>query len=179
MVTMSSDFKEKFPNTAYAVRALRHIKSIKPHVFKAFLKNSGLSEKKADAAMLATVNPPEVYVTEYNVIAGYSKHSAGHVILLGPGFVQQYEAFVVNGVVRYSGVGNVNGKYMAAQRNAKLLMESKLLHEMVHWGRAMVSELAPGPKKGDGEVGWLFEKEAYGSHLTARKLGLEQYIGNY
>lgn len=179
MVTMSKEFQIKYPMSAYAVRALRHTKSIKPHVFKAFMDYSGLNEKQAYRAMLAAINPPEVGVAHPGTIKGYSKHVTGDVILLSPRFVKQYEAFVVSGAVLYSGVGNVNVLYMKAQRNAELLMESKLLHEMVHWGREMVSRLPPGPLKDPGEIGWSFEKQAYGYDLVSSKLGLGQYISNY
>ena len=179
MVTMSTDFQQKYPGTAYAVRGLRHVKSVKPHVFKAFMKSSGLNEKRASATLTLTFDPlelqlvPSVIVAEPYTIAGYANYSGvWNVIRLGPGFVQQYEALVnVNGVVVY-------GKYLEAQRNAKLLMESKLLHELVHWGRAMVSGRPSGDKKGEGEVGWGFENDAYGSHLVSSKLGLGQYIGD-
>jgi hypothetical protein len=68
---------------------------------------------------------------------------------------------------------------VAEQRNAKLLMESKLMHELVHWGRSMVSYLPAGPERGPNEIGWLFEKRAYGSRLESSKLGLGEYIGDY
>jgi hypothetical protein len=179
MVAMSKEFQTKYPMSAYAVRALRHTESIKPHVFKAFMDHSGLNEKQAHRAMLAGIDPPEVDVAHPGSIPGYSKHVTGDVILLSPRFVKQYEAFVVSGAVLYSGVGNVNASYMKAQRNAELLMESKLLHEMVHWGREMVSRLDDGPKKGPEEIGWLFEKQAYGDDVVSSKLGLGQYISNY
>ena len=54
--------------------------------------------------------------------------------------------------------------------NVRLLVESKILHEMVHWGYYRTHlDFDPPPERG-----WEFEKAAYGKTLTITSLGIDR-----
>lgn len=190
MVALSDDFRRRHSTTSLSVFDLRYVKSRKPHVFKTFLEYSGLDDDHATAVLVLTDSLlfgviPSVSVAELYTIPGYAKYpGVGDNILLGPGFVDQYEALVgvddVRGRCPKGLFIEERGSIVLEQRNAKLLMESKLLHELVHWARRNISGLPLGASKGHkGEVGWEFEKSAYGMKLTSSTLGLREYIGDY
>jgi hypothetical protein len=89
-------------------------------------------------------------------VHGYARYQGLDFIAIRETFADQYEAAAM-----------VQVPYV------NLLMESKLLHEMVHWGYTMrYGQLEPDRP----ERGWAFEKEAYGKHLTATSLGLREFI---
>ena len=66
--------------------------------------------------------------------------------------------------------------------NARLLMESKLMHELVHWGRARVTGLPAGVRRENKnkpelkELGWKFEEKAYKRRINAKALMIEDYF---
>lgn len=188
MVATTADFRNKYPQTSFAVRELRHVQSKKPQVFKAFINHTGLDEKHAIAALsLMGTSDKLLPVPEVRIdgsIKGYAKYfGAGDEIALQLAFVQQYEKFLKSDldsefiqhefnpglVLPY---GQLRSKRNVEHGNARLLMESKLLHELVHWGRRF-SMLPKGAKDGrKHEEGWMFERDAYGDNIDAKRLGL-------
>jgi hypothetical protein len=112
-------------------------------------------------------------------MSGYA-HYYGDNIQLRTTFADQYEALMKTDPLTGR---DPNGQYFEErlhgrsvrwhQKRARLLMQSKILHEMVHWARTMITFL-PDPKAPDH--GWKFEKAAYGKHLTQTSLQLMHYL---
>jgi len=191
MVAVSHDLKLKYSCVATEVLNLRYLTTMSPHVFNVFVNRSGLDKERAiGALMLHQVTKnfdwiPSVSVAAPGVIPGYARYpDVGNNILLGPGFVLEFETLMKIDAARgYNPIDNTHIEEPAfdlfdAQRSAKLLMQSKLLHELVHWGRRQ-SELPSGPQRGAKEEGWLFERQAYGRHIVSSGLKLNKYISDW
>ncbi len=181
MAAISADFSIKYPQTTYAVKELRHLKSKKPSVFKAFMEDTGIEKTRAEEiltlpnTMVESEPIPKFYLPEVPNNGVYAHYpGVGDGIQLGLRFVLQYEALA--GLYGPFDNKRSEREIGRARRNARLLMESKLLHELVHWGRARVSGRSAGPKKGSGEVGWKFEEKAYKSRITAKSLMIQDYF---
>ena len=152
-----------------------------------------------DSAMPKLRPVPEIDVS--TAIAGYAKYPGiGKVIHLRKEFAEDYQALMSSdpfsgfdphgkaleerGHPVPSGVRDPHGRmiYEPApetlddeKEQAERLMESKILHEMVHWARTMITFL-PDPQSGPQEKGWQFEQAAYGKELTAFELKIRHYI---
>ncbi len=182
MAGSSDNIQSNYPATYQAVIDLSHVEKRSPKVFKQFLRFSGLKRKQARTALNMTTNPfawgsiPSVVVAEPNTIPGYARYpGTGSTIKLGSGFVRQFED-----LISLHGPDGPGQNLAAARRNARLLMEGILLHELVHWARATISMLTIGPRREkDGEVGWAFTRAAYGRDMTSDGMGVSRYIGNY
>jgi len=140
----------------FLTHSLSHLPQYNQKVFRAFLKWSTLDEPKARVALLPFFGPQ--LIVRPHQIPGYARYEGLDFIVIREDFANQYEAAVMVQVQ----VQSVNQ-----------LMESKILHEMVHWGyTTRYGRLDPRSP----ERGWEFEEEAYGSHLTATSLGLRDFI---
>ena len=138
---------------------------LNPKAFRAFVKWSTLDPQQARIALLPDAGPriivrqdlvgPELQLRP-DAIRGYARYTGSDFIVIREDFANQYETAAM------AGVPSVN-----------LLMESKILHELVHWGyKQRNGTLEPIIL----ERGWAFEKDAYGRELTATKLGLLDFI---
>ena len=108
-------------------------------VFRAFQKYAGFDEKIAERAILHG-NPPNI---EYrNMPADNGQYDPKY-----PGIV-----FISMKIC------DMFKEYNTDQR-MHILVESTLLHEMVHWGNALAKYVPPQ------EQGKAFEKEAYGKDI--------------
>lgn len=160
MVAVSPELRLEYSCIAAEVFNLRHLKNTSPRVFQAFTLRSGLDENRAIVALSlhqATSNlnwVPSVSVAAPGIVPGYSKYpDVGNTVLLNPNFARQFETLMKIDAAR--GHNPIDNTYIEepefdlfeAQRFAKLLMQSKLLHELVHWGRRQ-SGLPSGPAKG-------------------------------
>lgn len=110
----------------------------KPKIWKAFLKYSELDEKKAIWAITEGFNPDITYSA---IKEGNGKYVGGKYlnrVFLNKAMCDRFESTDFS--------------------NPKMhkLIESTILHEMVHWG-----DFKDG-KSEEVEEGKLFEKEAYG-----------------
>lgn len=128
---------------------------------------------------------PTVTVPPAGFVPGYSHYDEyGDNLLIRPEFADEVQALENVDRLTERGPGDPNRNVslttlIEVKRNALLLMQSKVLHEFVHWARVRVSKLPPGPKVGPGEVGWKFERDAYGKDQTARSLGLSRFVTNW
>lgn len=103
----------------------------------------------------------------------YGHTPVPHVIQIGDIFAKQYEA-----LVNQTSVGNATPQLRAAASAAVVLMESKLLHELVHWawGNANPARPEPPSRHGFQDMGWDFEADFYGRPLTATSMSIGNYI---
>lgn len=188
MAHVSRDFRKQYPQTSFAVLELRDIPSTKPKVFKHFLSSSKLSKIHAISALSSRGKDggsrfsPEFIIKQRSGSYAYYP-GAGNTIWLGPVFVEQYEDFLEEDIpldfideqfspsIRLQ-EGVLRKKRDIVHDKARLLMESKLLHEMVHWARSIMGNPTGGSKRGSTEVGWMFERNAYGKELDAKSLEL-------
>ena len=144
----------------FVTDSLSRLPQFNPKVFAAFVRFSQLDEASARRALLPTSGPR--LIVRANNVRGYARYEQLDYIAIRDVFADEYEAAA-----------------MVHVANVNLLMESKLLHEMVHWGYTQRHHRAD-PKK--PELGWQFEDAAYGGHVTATSLGLTAFIsvpGNF
>jgi len=178
MAGVSADFSIKYPQTTYAVRELRHLETEKPHVFKAFMEDTGIGRDRASDILtlqttMAKSEPiPYFYLPEIPMVGKYASYpGVGDGIKLGLRFVKQFDKLAgwygpFDGEVVETELRRVRG-------NTRLLMESKLMHELVHWGRARVTGLPAGVRRENKrnpelkELGWKFEEKAYSQCANA------------
>jgi len=114
----------------------------KPKVFKAFQKYASLNEKVAERAIQHGNHP----VIEYR----HMPTANGEFI----GGKYPDTVFISKDIC-----DRFRNETDAKDPRMHLLIESTLLHEMVHWGDWMDGEVTPG------ELGKTFEKEAYGKDV--------------
>jgi hypothetical protein len=123
---------------------------------QAFLRWSEMKEEKARIALMPHFGPRLVIRTN---MSGYGLYTGLDFIAINIRFAEQFEGAMRVDKLRY---------------RARILMESKLLHEMVHWGYTETFlQLEP---ELFGDRGWKFEVDAYGWEVTSSSLGLEDVI---
>jgi hypothetical protein len=140
---VSAGFVQKYPRVAmWICNNLPKVKE-KPKVFNAFQKYSSLNEKVAERAIRHGNQP----VIEFR----YMPTSNGEFI----GNKYPDTVFISKAICdRFQ-----DSETDANDPRMHLLVESTLLHEMVHWGDWMDGTV------GAGELGKAFEKEAYGKDI--------------
>jgi hypothetical protein len=133
---------------------------MQPRVFRALRHYARLSGADARAALTYESDAPVIRVAELPPKYAFYPGS-GDVIILQWSFVQDVES------AHRSGFAKV-----------LRLLESKILHEMVHWGwfKATLSRYEPPSRYGFRDYAWDFEKDAYGTTMTVKTLGLEEVI---
>lgn len=160
--------EERYTRLAHYVRkALPNVPTSKPRVWRAFLKWSQLPERLA----LAAVSPgrgPIVGITAAENVNGVFRPKTPRVVFLH---------------------ARVASAFQRNLRGSRLLVESTLLHELVHWGN-YISQYALDSRKlqsrqgSDGrrrggytnvggslrEVGKQFERQAYGRDVNFRNM---------
>lgn len=188
MAHLLANFKAQYPYINEIVSDLHLMEIRKRRVFQAYCKWSGLTPDLGRTAMRTDVSlmrngqrvGPDIEVISGRYIRGYAHYpSSGPLIQINKIFADQFEALMKCDPMRGF---DPHGRYLEErpagvlldeQNNARLLMQSKILHEMVHWGRTMISFL-PDPRHPD--YGWNFEVAAYGKQLYSTTLGLRAYI---
>jgi hypothetical protein len=143
--------------------------SKRPKVLKLLANYTTLSETRILDA-LTRGHPPVVDITAKDQ---YEHTLPGIVIQIGRMFAGQYEDLLRRNAHHSS------PDLARAAVAAVLLMESKLLHGLVHWGWGVMHPANPEPRSGRGynDFAWDFEYEFYGRPLTATALGLKpKYI---
>lgn len=125
----------------------------KPHVFRTFLRHSGLSTGNAMAALTPSLYP-EIVLRDLD-LRRYGRFEGGNIIYLNSILMWQIE----------------EAARLRQQRpQLHMLVESKILHEMIHWAYYKIHlEFDKGP-----EIGWLFEEAAYGMKVTITSLGISR-----
>jgi hypothetical protein len=157
---------------------LSHIPKLKPKVFKAFEKHSGLSDRNLRLAFEHGFNP---MVRVVNLPGRYGNTPDTSYIELDKTFLTELEAALPRGNVPRN-----PRRYSPTILEEKLLqlLEATVLHEMVHWARLMFNESARlnvsmGGRRGrayEGHIADTFEKDAYGMEYTALNLSLRAYL---
>lgn len=134
--------------------------TMQPRVFRTLRRYALLSESDARAALAYESAAPIVRVAEMEPKYAFYPGS-GDVLMLQWSFVQDVEAAHRSGFAR-----------------VLRLLESKILHEMVHWGwfKATLRRTEPPSRYGYKDYAWDFERDAYGKALTVQSLGLEAVI---
>lgn len=181
---------KKYPYTADLLNELPKLRTRSPRVFRAYLQHTGMTTDQGQMSLFSygavmvrdekfhMRMVPKVEVS--TEIPGYARFYGDNLILRKT-FVEQYEALMdfdewtgrdPHGQYDEERLGAAHSVSWYRKR-AKLLMESKVLHEMVHWARSLVTFL-PDPKVPDH--GWKFERSAYGKHLTHSSLELTYYL---
>lgn len=139
---ISPQFKRSYPKLSNWIECeIPKVKG-KPKVFAAFLKYAELNKKKAKLA-LQKGQPPEInFDTMPNSNGRFSGKKFPNKVFLAKAICDRFES--------------------TDSKNLKmhLLLESTLLHEMVHWGDW--KDGIDHPK----EEGKEFEKEAYGRDIN-------------
>jgi hypothetical protein len=133
---------------------------LQPHVFRTFVRYTGMSEGDArHALMYASV--PIIRVAELHERKYAYYPGSGDVIILHWTFVTDVEAAHTTGFA-----------------GALALLESKVLHEMVHWGwhKMTLSRNEPPSKYGLADYAWDFEKDAWGVPQTVYSTGLSHVV---
>jgi hypothetical protein len=156
---MAKMTKRGFPHLRQQIFDLWKIPAKKPKVFARFLEWSTLSKKAAERALMPWSGPDFLVQSLLSRGGGYADFPGiSDFIWLSKIFAGQFELTQPN----YGG-----------HHQARLLMESVLLHELVHWGywktHGRLEPLKP-------ERGWEFVKSAYGAELTATSLGIRAFI---
>ncbi len=114
----------------------------KPKVFKAFQKYAGFKEEVAERA-LKHGNPPTISFTHMPGSNGRFLTEQPNTVFWATAICERFK----------------NSEAIRSDNRMHLLIESTILHEMVHWGDWMDGELQAG------EPGAAFEKEAYGEDI--------------
>lgn len=135
---LSANLRKNFPRLAqFLTHEVSRLKWNKPHVWHPFLKYSELLDEQA-VEVLATCSNPTVEVTHIPGANGLFSPSRGtNTVFLAKAICDRFE------------VDHLDSR-------AQLLIESTILHELVHWG-----EFKDGKDQPD-EEGKYFEVEAYG-----------------
>jgi len=142
----------------------------RPKVLKLLANYTTMSEARIRDA-LSKGHPPTVDITAKDQ---YEHTLPGIVIQIGRMFAGQYEDLLRRNAHKSS------PDLARAAAAAVLLMESKLLHGLVHWGWGVMHPADPEPasSRGYNDFAWDFETDFYGYPLTATALGLKpKYIG--
>ena len=140
MVRMAKSHMDKYS------RLTEWIKNELPNIhynetkWKAFLRYSELTENEARKALQWNNNDPLIYIKSLGGGNGLFDPRKSHRILLAKEIAEKFQT-------------DFN------RAEAKLLVESTILHEMVHWGDAKDSI------DQSGEEGIKFEKAAYGRNV--------------
>ena len=139
---MTTATQKQYPHlTSFVFGELSKVPFKKPKVFTAFLKWSELTTGQAITALTKCSNP----VLEIMVMPGSNGKFRGstkpNTIYLAKAVADRFEVD-------------------HAKPEAKLLVESTILHEMVHWG-----DWKDGEDQ-EPEEGKEFEKEAYGKDIN-------------
>jgi hypothetical protein len=131
----------------------------KPAVFSRFVEWSTLSKRAAQRALTPGSGPDFMVRSLLKRGGGYADFPGiSDFIWLSEIFALQYE---------------LTQPDLVGAPQARLLMESVLLHELVHWGYWTThGKLEPRRP----ERGWEFVKAAYGEELTATSLGIRAFI---
>ena len=139
---IKADVRKKYPRlTSFIDNDVSNIKFTKPKVWKAFLKYSELTEAEAIDALMTCSNPIVDVDVMPNANGEFRGSTDPNIVFLAKAICERFEK-----------------DYKKAE--AKLLIESTLLHEMVHWGDWKDGKDQPG------EEGKEFEKAAYGKDIN-------------
>jgi hypothetical protein len=155
----SSRYAVKYP-TLYGVltTAIPALPRLQPQVFSTFVRYTKLSEADARFA-LRYASDPVIRVADLHAPKYANYPGSGDVITIQHSFMLDVESAVATGFTR-----------------ALRLLESKILHEMVHWGwfKATLRRTEPPSKLAD--YAWDFENDAWGMPLDVYTMGLAHVI---
>jgi hypothetical protein len=144
-------------------RSIPALPRLQPRVFRAFMRYTKLAEADAlDAIRPNVISPPVIRVTQMLDKERYAYYpGSGDVIIVQRSFLVDAESAIATGFT-----------------GARMLLESKIMHEMVHWGwfRTTMSRYEPQSKYGYDDYGWDFERDAWGRPLTVYTMGLAHVI---
>lgn len=140
---VSTEFKRGYPALAAWIEfRLPRVKD-KPQVFKAFQRHAGLTEKVALCA-LQHGNLPEISYRNIPAANGeYIAHKWPRTVFIAMTICDRFEGSSVD----------------AKDPRMHELVESTLLHEMVHWSNWVEGKVPTY------EAGKAFEKDAYGKDV--------------
>ena len=160
-----------YPNVARVVR--HEVANVPgdPRKFRAFKKYSQLTDEKARRA-LGTGPDPRIRVSP--LPAGtFGHYRAGDVIQLSNVIARQHERLINSwGWAQGQSAGrrkDEHARWLRLVRQAVRVIESTILHEMVHWGDATTDGLTQdreAMRRGWKDVGHRFVHEAYGKRFT-------------
>jgi len=136
----SADATKKYPCLTAFLKVRLPLITKNSKIWTAFLRYSQLSETRAKRALNSGANPCLEVVELPRKVNGRFRHSKPNKIFLDKTICDKFETDRKN-------------------PKAKLLIESTVLHEMVHWGDYMDRKSTPK------EEGKLFEKAAYGRDI--------------
>lgn len=139
---IAPSFKKSYPKLSTWIEVNMPKVRAKPKVWSAFIKYSELSSSKALLA-LTTGQPPEIHFDVMPRANGqFSGSRFPNRVYLAKSICEKFE------------------KSDSKNTNMHILVESTLLHEMVHWG-----DWKDGIDQA-GEEGKMFEKAAYGKDIN-------------
>jgi hypothetical protein len=135
---------------------------LQPTVFDAFVRYTRLSRQAALDAIRPNILSPPVVVVKQTDKPRYSHYpGSGDIVIVQRSFVHDAESAFASGHTR-----------------VRRLLESKILHEMVHWGwfKATLRRNEPRSKWNYTDFAWDFEREAWGMPLDVHTLGVADVI---
>ncbi len=137
---VDGNVKSKYPKLAKWLKNELPKAARKPRVWKAFLKYSELSAVKATAALKSGTKPTLCGKVLPGANGEFHGSANANKIFLAEAICKRFEK-------------------ESRKKKMLLLVESTVLHEMVHWGDWMDG------KDQAGEEGKQFEKAAYGKDI--------------
>lgn len=139
---LSSEIKKTYPKlSGWIEKNIPKVRN-KPKVWRAFVQYSELTDAKALNA-ISMGHMPEIYFDKMpNSNGQYRGSKFPDRVFLAKEICERFE------------------KVDSKSEGIKILVESTLLHEMVHWGDFKDGKDQPG------EEGKAFEREAYGKDIN-------------
>ncbi|MDH3431396.1 MAG: hypothetical protein OEQ14_15450 [Gammaproteobacteria bacterium] len=175
---MPSFTKKGYPWTRQFFESdLRYVPKLKPKVFDAFEKYSGLRGQNLQAAFRSDYIP----IVDIKHLPGHYGYTppTGDEIWLDKTFITELELALPS-----QNVPRNKRRYSPSELEIRLLMllEATVLHEMVHFFRRKFDESArinAMSKNGRGtEEAWAreFEQKAYGKRYSVQNLLISKYM---
>ncbi len=173
MVMMVEEDISFYPYLAQFVK--NHICKLpqkKPQVFAKFMDFGQLTPAAAKRALTWDMLPVlKVTPLRPGLYGIYDPGKAREVVFVNTTIALQFESFNSQGPA--GGIQGLPGELDHIIVDAHLLVESKILHEMVHWG-----DFTADDQHHSFEAGRAFEKKVYGRYLTNETLRLKDWMGH-
>ena len=167
-----------FPNLTRIVETQVPAVAKNKQKFDAFMKFGQFSESDAELMLLSGFGPELVVRNHYASWGHYP--GAGNQIWISEWLAEQYEK-VIESWHNAEDLGQVgsgeHARWMKLVKHAILVVESTILHEMVHWGDVRADGItrdSDAERLGWADIGHMFVKAAYGDAFSYQKQKLSR-----
>jgi hypothetical protein len=183
---------------SYVTRDFSNLPLARPRVFKAVLRATldwpkrerypshlrhkdhlerSVQEARLRGAFLNGSGPP-IRIGPVQGRPKYAEYDGGVIVLWGNVAAQVEAGLAARGD---SGTGTSMRPSAPVPSRLRLLLESILTHEMVHWAwEEVLKDIDPSKRhfRYPDDIGWEFSRLAYGRDVTASNLGLKPGVLN-